>query len=65
MKKIEISKGVSYSEAKKMAGELIIQNPLVSSVRLLVEKDSFKMCIEYTEFSKKTVDKFQKTLDKS
>lgn len=61
MKKIEIDKGISYLEAKKMAGELMIQNPLVNSVRVLVEKDSFKMCIEYTEFPKKTVDKFQKT----
>ena len=61
MKKIEVDKSISYSEAKKMAGELMTQNPLVSSVRLLVEKDSFKMCIEYTEFSKKIVDKFQKT----
>ena len=58
MKRIEIDKSVSYSEVKKMAGELMIQNPLVSSVRVLVEKDSFKMCIEYTEFPKKIVDKF-------
>lgn len=61
MKKIEIDKGISYSEVKKMAGELMIQNPLVSSVRVLVEKDSFKMCIEYIEFPKKIVDRFQKT----
>ena len=61
MKRIEIDKSVSYSEVKKTAGDLMIQHPLLSSVRALVEKDSFKMCIEYTEFSKKTIDKFQKT----
>ena len=57
MKKIKIDKGISYLEAKKMAGELMIQNPLVSSVRVLVEKDSFKMYIEYTELPKKIVEK--------
>jgi hypothetical protein len=29
-----------------------------SSVRVTVEKDTLKMCIEYTEFSKKILDKF-------
>ena len=58
MARIEIGKGISYSEVKKMAGELMIQNPLVSSVRVIVEKDTLKMCIEYTEFPKKVLDKF-------
>ena len=53
MPKIEIGQSISYSEVKKMAGELMIQNPLVSSVRVTVEKDTLKMCIEYTEFPKK------------
>ena len=59
MPRIEIGQNISYPEVKKMAGELMIQNPLVSSVRVIVEKDTFKMCIEYTEFSKKMLDKLQ------
>lgn len=56
MPRIEIGQNISYPEVKKMAGELMIQNPLVSSVRVIVEKDTFKMCIEYTEFPKKMLD---------
>jgi hypothetical protein len=59
MQKIEIGQNISYSEVKKMAGELMIQNPLVSSVRVTVEKGTLKMCIEYTEFPKKVLDKFK------
>ena len=58
MPKIEIGQNISYSEVKKMAGELMIQNPLVSSVRVTVKKDTLKMYIEYTEFPKKMLDKF-------
>lgn len=57
MARIEISKGIPYLEVKKMAGELMIQNSFVSSVRVIVEKDTLKMCIEYTEFPKKVLDK--------
>ena len=57
MPRIEIGQNISYLEVKKMAGELMIQNPLVSSVRVTVEKDTLKMCIEYTEFPKKVLDK--------
>ena len=57
MPKIEIGQNISYPEVKKMAGELMIQNPLVSSVRVIVEKGTLKMCIEYTEFPKKMLDK--------
>ena len=57
MPRIEIGQNISYPEVKKMAGELMIQNPLVSSVRVIVEKDTFKMYIEYTEFPKKMLDK--------
>ena len=59
MPKIEIGQSISYSEVKKMAGEIMIQNPLVSSVRVTVEKDTLKMCIEYTEFPEKMLDKFK------
>jgi hypothetical protein len=41
-----------------MAGALMAQNPLVSSVRILIDKGTHQMRIEYTEFSKKTIDKF-------
>lgn len=57
MPKIKIGQGISYLEVKKMAGALMEQNPQVSSVRILVEKDTLKMWIEYTEFSKKVLDK--------
>jgi hypothetical protein len=56
MLRIEIGQNISYPEVKKMAGELMIQNPLVSSVRVIVEKDTLKMWIEYTEFPKKVLD---------
>ena len=56
MPKIEIGQNIPYPEVKKMAGEVMIQNPLVSSVRVTVEKDTLKMCIEYTEFPKKVLD---------
>ena len=57
MPKIEIGQNIPYLEVKKMAGELMIQNPLVSSVRVIVEKDTLKMCIEYTEFPQRMLDK--------
>ena len=57
MPKIEIGQGISYLEVKKMAGALMEQNPQVSSVRILIEKNTLKMWIEYTEFSKKVLDK--------
>lgn len=57
MPSIEIDKSISYAEAKKMAGALMAQNPLVSGVRILIDKDTHQMRIDYTEFSKKTIDK--------
>lgn len=57
MPSIEIDKTIPYAEVKKMAGALMAQNPLVSSVRILIDKDTHQMRIEYTEFSKKTIDK--------
>jgi hypothetical protein len=57
MPSIEIDKSVPYTEAKKMAGALMAQNPLVSSVRILIDKDTHQMRIDYTEFPKETVDK--------
>jgi hypothetical protein len=57
MPSIEIDKSIPYTEAKKMAGALMIQNPFVSSVRILIDKDTQQMRIDYTEFPKKTVDK--------
>ena len=57
MKRIEIGQGIPYLEVKEMAGLLMAQNPQVSSVRVVVEKDTHKMWIEYTEFPQKVVDK--------
>ena len=57
MKRIEVASNISYNEVKQMAGALMVQNPLISSVRVLVEKETHKKWIEYTEFSQKTLDK--------
>ena len=59
MKRIEVADNISYSEVKKMAGALMAQNPLISSVRVLIEKENHRKWIEYTEFSQKTLDKIQ------
>ena len=57
MPKIKIDKAIPYAEVKQMAGSLMAKNPLISSVRVLVERDTHQMWIEYQEFSQKTVDK--------
>ena len=57
MPSIAIDKAIPYADVKKMAGALMAQNPLVSGVRVLIDKDTRAMRIEYTEFSKKTIDK--------
>ena len=59
MKRIEVADNIPYSEVKKMAGALMAQNPLISSVRVLIEKENHRKWIEYTEFSQKTLDKIQ------
>jgi hypothetical protein len=57
MKRIELPIGTTYRQAKVNAGALIAHDNTVNSVRVIVEKDTHKMWIEYTEFPQKTVDK--------
>ena len=57
MKRIELDKGTTYRQAKLNAATLMLHDDSVSSVRVVVEKDTHKMWIEYTEFPQKTVDK--------
>jgi hypothetical protein len=57
MKRIELPIGTTYRQAKVNAGALIAHDDTVNSVRVIVEKDTHKMWIEYTEFPQKTVDK--------
>lgn len=60
MNRIKISSSIPYNEVKIMAGNLMAQNPKISSVRVLVEKETFIKWIEYTEFSEKVLDKISK-----
>ena len=57
MKRIELEQGTTYQVAKLNAATLMLHDPSVSSVRVIVEKDTHKMWIEYTEFPQKVVDK--------
>ena len=60
MKRIELEQGTTYQVAKLNAATLMLHDPSVSSVRVVVEKDTHKMWIEYTEFPQKVVDKLTK-----
>lgn len=60
MKRIKIDSSIPYSEVKIMAGNLMMQNPKIGSVRVIVEKETFTKWIEYTEFSEKVLDKISK-----
>lgn len=60
MKRIELLIGVTYQVAKVNAAALMLHDPSISSVRVVVEKDTHKMWVEYTEFSQKVVDKLTK-----
>lgn len=57
MKRVELPKGTSYRQAKVYAGVMMTNDPSVNSVRVVVEKETNKMWIEFTEFPQKTVDK--------
>ena len=61
MKRIKISPSIPYGEVKIMAGNLMMQNPKISSVKVVVEKETLTKWIEYTEFSEKVLDKISKT----
>ena len=60
MKRIELDKGTTYRQAKLNAATLMLRNESVSSVRVVVEKETNKIWIEFTEFPQKTVDKLLK-----
>ena len=60
MKRIELDKGTTYHQAKLNAATLMLHDLTVSSVRVVIEKDTHKMWIEYTEFPQKVVDKLTK-----
>ena len=57
MKRIELDEGTTYRQAKLNAATLMLHDDSVSSVRVVVEKATNKMWIEFTEFPQKTVDK--------
>jgi hypothetical protein len=60
MKRIKLDKGTTYRQAKLNAATLMLHDDTVSSVRVVVEKETNQMWIEFTEFPKKTVDKLLK-----
>lgn len=60
MKRIELPIGVTYQVAKVNASALMLHDPSISSVRVVVEKDTHRMWIEFTEFPQKVVDKLTK-----
>ena len=60
MKRIELDQGTTYHQAKLNAATLMLHDDSVSSVRVVVEKETNKIWIEFTEFPKKTVDKLLK-----
>ena len=57
MKRIEMPKDTTYRQAKLNAATLMLHDDSVNSVRVVVEKETNQMWIEYTEFPQKTVDK--------
>ena len=57
MKRIELDKGTTYLQAKLNAATLMLHDDSVNSVRVVVEKETNRMWIEFTEFPQKTVDK--------
>lgn len=60
MKRIELDKGTTYLQAKLNAATLMLHDDSVNSVRVIVEKDTHRMWVEYTEFPQKVVDKLTK-----
>ena len=59
MERIEIPMGRSYQDAKRDAGMMMISDLSISSVRVLVQKETHKMWIEITRFPQKTIDKLK------
>lgn len=60
MKRIELDKGTTYQQAKANAAVLMLHDDKVNSVRVVIEEETHKIWIEFTEFPQKTVDKLLK-----
>ena len=60
MKRNELDKGTTYRQAKLNAATLMLHDDTVSSVRVVIEKETNRMWIEFTEFPKNTVNKLLK-----
>ena len=60
MKRIELDKGTTYRQAKLNAASLMLHDDTVDSVRVVVEEETNRMWIEFTELPKNTVDKLLK-----
>jgi hypothetical protein len=59
MKRIELDKGTTYYQAKLNAAALMLHNDKVNSVRVVIEKETNRMWIEFTEFPQKVIDKIK------
>lgn len=57
MKRIELDKGTTYRQAKLNAATLMLHDDNVNSVRVVVEKETHKIFIEYNEFPQNVVKK--------
>lgn len=59
MERIEVPMGRGYQDAKRDAGMMMATDLSISSVRVLVQKETHKIWIEITRFPQKTVDKLK------
>ena len=59
MERIEVPDGTGYHNLKQKAGMLMMCDPSISSVRVVIQKDTHKMWIEITRFPQKVVDKLE------
>lgn len=59
MERIEVPEGTTYRNLKLKAGMLMTCDPSISSVRILVQKETNKICIEIKRFPQETIDKLE------
>lgn len=59
MERIEVPMGRSYQDVKRDAGMMMISDLSISSVRVLVQKETHKMWIEVTRFPQKAINKLK------
>ena len=59
MERIEVPEGTKYRNLKQKAGMLMMCDTSISSVRIVVQKDTHKMWLEITRFPQKVVDKLE------